>query len=311
MSDRIHDGEPDTGEDVVRSLLSEECSQWAQLPLEYLKTSGTDNAMWRIRVQGGRDVVARLPRRPGAAAGLRRETAVLRRLEQEPIGSIVKTPNVRHVGQPHEVFPFDWCVLEWIAGDDAWALRNHLEGRRLDALAGDLASAVAAIGRIANCEAPLRVPGTRGGPLRPLLDRLLGWLDAPEWNAASLLDVAAVRRLVSEALDVADEPVSQGFVHGDLIPGNVLVAEERLTAILDWGGAGFGDVAQDFAPAWAILTERERPAFKEAVGADDAAWIRGRAFELEHAVGGVLYYQPKRHPLGDVMARTLDRILTS
>ena len=60
-----------------------------------------------------------------------------------------------------------------------------------------------------------------------------------------------------------------------------------------------------------MLTEAERPAFREAVGADDAAWIRGRTFELEHAVGEVLYYTPKQHPLGDVMSRTLERIFAS
>jgi hypothetical protein len=56
---------------------------------------------------------------------------------------------------------------------------------------------------------------------------------------------------------------------------------------------------------------------------NEATWIRGRTFELEHAVGDVLYdvlYDvlcdvlcdvPKRHPLGDVMARTLGHILTN
>lgn len=39
--------------------------------------------------------------------------------------------------------------------------------------------------------------------------------------------------------------------------------------------------------------------------------FEGRTFELEHVVGGVLYYVPKQHPLGDVMARTLERILES
>lgn len=38
--------------------------------------------------------------------------------------------------------------------------------------------------------------------------------------------------------------------------------------------------------------------------------VAARAFALEQAVGGVLYYVPRRHPLGDVMARTLARILT-
>lgn len=45
MSERIHDDEPDTSESVVRALLRAELSQWAQSPVEYLATSGTDNAM--------------------------------------------------------------------------------------------------------------------------------------------------------------------------------------------------------------------------------------------------------------------------
>jgi aminoglycoside phosphotransferase (APT) family kinase protein len=200
-------------------------------------------------------------------------------------------------------------VFEWIDGTDAWSARIDLDRRTLDALAADLADAVVAVGRADINGAPQRLPGSRGGPLGPLLERLDAWLTAPEWNATHLLDVNAVRRLAAEALEIIDEPVVAGFVHGDLIPGNLLVDRGRLTSIIDWGGAGQGDLAQDLAPAWSVLTATERPAFREAVDPSDAAWIRGRTFELEHAVGGVLYYVPKQHALGDVMSRTLERIL--
>lgn len=311
MSERIHDEEPDTSEPVVRSLLRAECPHWAESPAEYVNTSGTDNAMWRIRVDAGPDVVVRLPRRPGAAACVLREAALLQQVERASIRPMVATPAVRHVGQPQELFPHHWSVLEWIDGRDAWTSRHDLDSRHLGALADDLAAAIASIGQLSARDAPPRPPGSRGGPLGPLLERLDGWLDSSEWSAAGLVDVGAVRRLAAEAREIADRPVTGGFVHGDLIPGNLLVDKGRLTAVLDWGGAGWGDPAQDLAPAWAVLTAAERRAFREAVGADDAAWIRGRTFELEHAVGGVLYYVPKRHPLGDVMARTLARILES
>jgi hypothetical protein len=49
---------------------------------------------------------------------------------------------------------------------------------------------------------------------------------------------------------------------------------------------------------------------KDAVGANDATWLRVRAFALEQAVGGVPYDVPRRHQLGDVMTRTVRRILT-
>lgn len=311
MRERIHDDEPDTSESVVRALLRAELPRWADSSIEYLATSGTDNAMWRIRFARERDVVVRLPRRPAAAAGLVRETEMLRQLEHSSLGTVVATPRVRHVGEPHERFPHHWSVLEWIEGTDAWTARSDLDHRPLDLLAADLAEAVAAIGRIDIDDGRERRPGDRGGPLGPLLDRLDAWLDSPEWNASQLIDVAAVRRLAAEAREVVDEPVERGFVHGDLIPGNLLVDQGRLTSVIDWGGAGRGDLAQDLAPAWAVLTDVQRPAFREAVAPSEAAWIRGRTFELEHAVGGILYYVPKQHPLGDVMSRTLTRILSS
>jgi aminoglycoside phosphotransferase (APT) family kinase protein len=110
---------------------------------------------------------------------------------------------------------------------------------------------------------------------------------------------------------VADAKVAITFVHGDLIPGNLLLTGGRLAAIIDWGSAGYGDPAQDLTPAWAVFDGSSRQIFLEATGGDDATRLRARAFALEQAVGGVLYYTPRRHPLGDVMARTLHRILNA
>jgi aminoglycoside phosphotransferase (APT) family kinase protein len=156
---------------------------------------------------------------------------------------------------------------------------------------------------------PRREPGFRGGPIEPLLERLDWWLDEPVWHAHELIDVDAVRRCAAQTLEVGHHPVEVRFVHGDLIPGNLLLAANRLCSIIDWGSAAYGDPAQDLGAAWALFDERTRPVFQEAIGTDRATWLRARAFALEQAVGGVLYYTPRRHPLGDVMARTLHRIL--
>ncbi len=307
MGHQIHDDEPDTSEATLRALLQAECSQWSDLPAEYLQTSGTDNAMWRVRVDGGSDVVVRLPRRPRAAGLVAQETALLRALSATRIGIVVSTPRVLHVGEPLEVFPHRWSVLSWLEGTDAWAARNTLDND-LRGLASDLGEAVLAIREIEDLPAPRRVPGERGGPIEPLVARLYGWLDDPRWRAPELVDVDRVKQLAAEALVVADSP-SACFVHGDLIPGNLLTRAGRLSAIIDWGSAGYGDPAQDLSPAWSVLDSASRRAFRAIVGPDDGAWIRARTIELEHAVGGVLYYVPRGHALGDVMARTLRRIL--
>jgi aminoglycoside phosphotransferase (APT) family kinase protein len=276
--------------------------------MDYVRTSGTDNAMWRLRVERGEDLVVRLPRRPAAAEHVEQETNLLRMLAEVPVSRNLRTPRVHHVGEPNSAFPHQWAVLGWLSGTDAWTVRDALDDD-LDSIAGDLATAVRAIRLRSDVPAPVRSPGSRGGPIEPLVQRLNWWLDDPQWNALQLIDVNAVRHLAAEALELSAELVATGFTHGDLIPGNLLIERGRLSAIIDWGGAGYADPAQDLSPAWSVFDGHSRNVFREAVEADEASWVRARTFELEHAVGGVLYYVPRGHALGDVMARTLERIL--
>jgi hypothetical protein len=129
-----------------------------------------------------------------------------------------------------------WAI-RWSTGTDAGSARGDLAEGSLARLASSLGEVVVVLGKTTEVDVPLRAPGSRGGPLGPLIERLHGWLDDPDWNARTLMDVAAVRRLAAEANELVDEPVQPQFVHGDLIPGNLLVDGGRLTAIIDWGGA--------------------------------------------------------------------------
>jgi aminoglycoside phosphotransferase (APT) family kinase protein len=307
LTEKIHDYETDTSEAVVRALLQEQCAEWSDLPVSYLRTSGTDNAMWRIHCAHTTDLVVRLPRTEKAAAAVAKELALLPILERVLPG--VNVPTLQHHGLPASVFLYPWAVLEWLDGVDAWTARNDIVDSNSDGYALDVAKAVHAIGSVVGVDVPGRKPGDRGGPIGPLLDRLEEWLTDPQWDSGGLLDAAAVRRCADESREVGDATQTR-FVHGDLIPGNVLVHKNRLSAVVDWGGAGIGDPAQDLAPAWSLFAKRGRAVFRDAIDASPEDWLRARAFELEHAVGGILYYRPKNHPLGDVMTRTLHRILT-
>ena len=42
------------------------------------------------------------------------------------------------------------------------------------------------------------------------------------------------------------------WVHGDLLPGNLLVVEGRLAAVIDFGALNAGDPACDLQPAWNV-----------------------------------------------------------
>ena len=90
-----------------------------------------------------------------------------------------------------------------------------------------------------------------------------------------------------------DAPTSQGdavWVHGDLLPGNLLVVDGRLSAVIDFGGLNVGDPACDLQPAWNVFTGPSRERFRAELEVDDAAWLRGRGWALRQAIPALAYY---------------------
>lgn len=74
------------------------------------------------------------------------------------------------------------------------------------------------------------------------------------------------------------------WVHGDISPGNLLVAGGKLSAVIDFGSCGVGDPACDLAIAWTFLRGESREIFRSLLslgsGLDEAAWSRGRGWTL-------------------------------
>ncbi|MBL8775137.1 MAG: aminoglycoside phosphotransferase family protein [Acidimicrobiales bacterium] len=86
--------------------------------------------------------------------------------------------------------------------------------------------------------------------------RIAGWSTAlaahPEAQAAFDAGVATLARLA----DAIDPPV--GVVHADLTNANVLVDRGRITAVLDWGSALYGDPLHEVA--WLTYWQPWQPA---------------------------------------------------
>jgi len=98
------------------------------------------------------------------------------------------------------------------------------------------------------------------------------------------------------------------MTHGDLIPGNVLVSEGRLTGVIDVGGLGLADPALDLVGAWHLLEHGPRRVLHDDLGCDDLEWARGKAWAFQQAMGAVWYYVESNPTMSLMGQRTLERI---
>jgi aminoglycoside phosphotransferase (APT) family kinase protein len=150
-------------------------------------------------------------------------------------------------------------------------------------LANQVAEALAALQAVDVAGAP--PSGPRGGLLADR-DR------AVRWAIAQLDDVLASERATAvweAGLDARPWTKRPVWVHGDLLPGNLLLRDDQLIGIIDWGAAGVGDPACDAMLAWAMPADA-RHDFHLAAGFDEDTWVRGKAWALEQAVFFAPYY---------------------
>ncbi|WP_330440027.1 aminoglycoside phosphotransferase family protein [Streptomyces griseoaurantiacus] len=266
---------PDThtvDESLVRRLVAGQFPRWAGRSVERVASGGTVNAMYRL----GEDMVVRLPLSRGGADDVPREWEWLPRLASHLPTSV---PEVLGEGRPAEGYPWPWSVYRWLPGrtPEAGALRAPA------ALARDLAGFVAAMRGLVLPGAPRAY---RGGPValldagtRAAIEELR---DIPEEG----VDCDAAAAVWEETLRGPDWDGAPVWLHADLMPGNLLVDADggRLHAVIDFGCLGVGDPACDLFPAWNLLPAEAREVFREALGVDDATWIRGRGRALSQAL---------------------------
>jgi aminoglycoside phosphotransferase (APT) family kinase protein len=287
---RMHADEVDIDLGLVRRLVAGQFPAWAGLPVEPVSSSGTDNAMFRL----GDELVVRLPRIAGAAGNVDLERTWVPRLAPH---LPVAVPAPVGVGESTDEYPYPWTVCPWLPGTNPAVDDTRPE------LAHDLAAFVTALRTVDPTSAP------KCGRGMPLATR-----DAPTRAAIAasdgLVDTAAVTAIWADALRIPPWDGPPAWAHADLSPGNLLVRDGRLVAVIDWGAAGVGDPTVDLIVGWNLLSASARAAFRAALEVDDDTWRRGRAWALSISIIQLPYYQHtnpaladnSRHVLGEILA---------
>lgn len=280
----MHADELEIDVPLVERLVASQFPQWAHLPVEPVASRGTDNALYRL----GRDLVVRLPTRPRTSATLEHERRWLPRLAPSlPLD----VPLPLAAGAPAAGYPCEWSVYCWLEGEDATVAPVSDPA----VLATDLAGFVAALRQIDPTDGP--APGEhnflRGEPVA----RRDAATRAAVASLRGELDVAAVTAVWEAALRAPAWAAPPVWIHGDLDARNLLVADGRLSAVIDWGCVAVGDPAWDAMAAWKVLPAAQRGSFRSALAVDGATWARARGAVLSQALVALGYYTLETNPV--------------
>jgi len=293
-TETLHTDEFQIDGHLVAKLLAAQFPLWASLSLRRLVSAGTDNVIYRL----GDNMLIRLPRTPEAASRVDKEHRWLPRLAPH-LSLDIPTPIAK--GAACSDYPVEWSIYPWFEGHVSNQESFVNDPRAVE----QLAQFIRELHSIDPVNGP--APGAhnffRG---EPLVNR-----DAETRTAIGALrdtvDTVAVTAAWEQALGA---PAYQGlpvWIHGDLLPGNLLLDEHgRFTAVIDFGGLAVGDPACDLLTAWSLFSRRSRVQFRCQLAVDDATWERGRGWALSVGLIALPYY----HKSNPVFARTAARMIS-
>ena len=256
--------------DVVACLISTQFPEWADLPIRPVALDGWDNTTFRL----GEEMSVRLPSHKMYVPQIDKEHRWLPALAPH-----LPLPIPRPIakGKPGCSFPSPWSIYGWLEGEPAAivGVRDH------DRLADELAAFLRAL-RSASIEGGPPAGShsfNRGGPVsawdeqtRTTIDQCAGAIDGD--GAIAVWDAAM-------AAEWAGPNV---WVHGDVTGSNLLMRDDRLCGVIDFGCAAVGDPACDLTAAWTMFEETSRRVFVQAVACDEDTWSRARGWALWKAV---------------------------
>ncbi|MGF0115174.1 aminoglycoside phosphotransferase family protein [Promicromonospora sp. Marseille-Q5078] len=295
------DTETEITADLVRDLLQEQHPDLAGLTVREV-AGGWGNQMWRL----GDELAVRMQRMdPTPELQLKERRWLPELAPRLPL----PVPTPVRCGEPSERFPKHWTVMTWVPGEPLDLGTISRGAHAADTLAGFL--------RALHLPAPADAPvgRDRGAHPRDCTDGFEHFL-----RSVALDDDAApaVRAVWDDAVAAPAWDGPAVWVHGDLHPANVVVADGTLAGVVDFGDLFAGDPAWDLAAAWVLLPAGTAARFFDAYArADEAAIRRARGLAAMKSLFLMLMGQngarglPGGKPTwGPAGRAALDRVLT-
>jgi aminoglycoside phosphotransferase (APT) family kinase protein len=270
FSDAPSDGRAGIDVALVKRLIASQFAQWQYLPVTPVAFDGHDNRTYRL----GDTMSVRLPITAQHALAVAKEHEWIPKLARSlpfPIPSVIK------LGQPGEGYNFPWSIRGWIDGETA--SRCYIND--LPHFAESIAKFLLALQRIDIRDGPVAGPHSwhRGASPDHYNDEVQHCLAKLEQSKQHEVDLKGLKDTWRAALTAKPHKKPVWF-HGDIAAGNLLVANGKLAAVIDFGTCGVGDPACDLVIAWTMLSGQSRQAFRKAIAQEPETWARARGWAL-------------------------------
>ena len=282
---------------IATALIAEQFPQFAHLHIRPVEHGGNDNRTFRL----GNEMSIRLPSGEEYVRQVEKEQKWLPKIAPHlplPI------PQPIAMGKPSVCYPWKWSIYKWLEGESANTLA--LNDVHLEAIAVQLAHFLRAFHQFDADGAP--APGLHNWwraahtsiydvETRSLIETLQDFIDADQ--ARSLW-----QRAINSKWE--KDPV---WVHGDVSSGNILVKDNKLAAVIDFGCMGIGDPACDLTIAWTFFRGKSREVFKANLHLDEETWARARGWAMWKALYEISVLEDKSGPALAKQLQIIDAVI--
>lgn len=230
--------------ETVTKLLSSQFPDFSDLQVRDVNFSGHDNYTFRL----GNDFSIRMPKDKKYEKSIINESIYLQKIQSSLSFEI---PYHMKLGKPSEYYDLHWSINKWVDGEGLNQLKK--ESLNLKEIAKDLAKFLNELHKvdIENGITPSKDNFHRGGDLAVYNDEMI--------NALSKIEDKNYRRKVEKVwIDALNTDTSkkQTWIHGDFAVGNILLNNNKVSGIIDFGQMAVGDFSCDLVIAWNFFDEQ-------------------------------------------------------
>lgn len=281
--------------DLVQKLIKEQFPEWSHLEIKPVKHSGHDNRTFHL----GKHMSVRLPSAECYVAQVEKEHKWLPFLSTQ-LSIPISIPLAK--GKPNLEYPYPWSIYKWLDGETV--TRHNIKD--INQFAKDLGSFLVELQSIDASEGPIAGIHNfhRGGDLAVYNEQSQEAIE----NNKDTFNVQLLQEIWELSLDSKwnTEPV---WLHGDVAPGNILVKNGTLSAVIDFGVLGIGDPSCDAAMAWTFFDDNSRKVFKCALKMDEETWNRARGWALWKALITYNWNKESNKPMAKEALRIINIII--